>query len=324
MRHSLDTATAREYHQGMSIWNKVLIGFISLASVVFFYMGARTLKTQQYWRELAREHQEQIDATEQQSCQLVDGGQEENEEVGLGIERLRLDLHKLLIDRGRVWYNCEPQQVDPQTGQVTVATDLPDPHRIAEKTVLYVFEEADVQQQGSYLGEFKVTAAPEKERQVQFEPSMKLTQRELQRLGRSKGPWTLYEIMPIDDNCDYEVFFKWYHHWRSVLFDLEESAERDYQYAKVALDGAQRQVALREEEVAQLEQKKVDIVLQRDAAAAHHKLLKAKVAALRAAVTRMIASNKAAAGQIAKIQLEAARQIDARTQRVAQSTAGEH
>ena len=38
----------------MSIWNKILIGLIFVASVAFFYMAARTLKTHQYWRSVAQ------------------------------------------------------------------------------------------------------------------------------------------------------------------------------------------------------------------------------------------------------------------------------
>jgi len=38
----------------MSIWNKILIGLIFIASVAFFYMAARTLKTHQYWKSVAQ------------------------------------------------------------------------------------------------------------------------------------------------------------------------------------------------------------------------------------------------------------------------------
>ena len=37
----------------MSIWNKILIGLIIVASLVLFYMSARMLKTQKYWSGLA-------------------------------------------------------------------------------------------------------------------------------------------------------------------------------------------------------------------------------------------------------------------------------
>lgn len=181
----------------MSIWNKILVGFIFVASVAFFYMAARTLKTHQYWRDLARRHEKKIAAVEKDNRVLTDG-EGEGDQATPGIKQLRAQLHHMLINRGRVWYNCSPGQVNPQTGQVAVTTDQPDPHGIADKTVLYVFGEADVAQQGSYLGEFKVTGVDAK--QVVLEPSMKMKpgSRQLQRLVAGKGPWSLYEIMPID------------------------------------------------------------------------------------------------------------------------------
>ena len=50
-------------------------------------------------------------------------------------------------------------KLNPQDGtaEITVTIDHPDPNGIAENTVLYGFEEADVQSKGRYLGEFKVT-----------------------------------------------------------------------------------------------------------------------------------------------------------------------
>ncbi len=37
----------------MSIWNKVLLGVIIVASLGMFYMAMRTLQTHAYWRGLA-------------------------------------------------------------------------------------------------------------------------------------------------------------------------------------------------------------------------------------------------------------------------------
>ena len=75
-------------------------------------------------------------------------------------------------------------------------TDLPDPHRISQNTVLYVFEEAEVADEGNYLGEFKVTQVAD--RQIALAPTAKMPAEDLARLAASRGPWTLYEIMPID------------------------------------------------------------------------------------------------------------------------------
>ena len=52
-----------------------------------------------------------------------------------------------------------------------------------------------------------------------------------------------------------------------------------------------------------------------------HKKLEDKLAAMQALVARLIATNQAMAGQMAKFQLQAAERIDARTRPMAQSTA---
>ena len=39
-----------------SIWNKVLIGLIFVASLAFSYLAMRTLKTHQRWMQTAYEH----------------------------------------------------------------------------------------------------------------------------------------------------------------------------------------------------------------------------------------------------------------------------
>ncbi len=139
----------------MSIWNKVLIGLILVASLAFFYMALRTLRTHKHWREKAQQHEKRIKQIQEDNRQLVEG-KGEGKQYQPGIERLRLDLQKMLVGRGRVWRDCKPQPGPQtiQTGQVAVSCDV---HGIGEKTVLYLFEQTDPGQSGSYLGKFKVT-----------------------------------------------------------------------------------------------------------------------------------------------------------------------
>jgi len=192
----------------MSIWNKILIGLVFLAGLGFSYLAARALKTHQEWRQAAQAFEEKIAETKEINRQLEAADkptrEADGDEIAWGIKRLRLELHKIYLDRGRVWENCDPQQPDAQSGQVVVNTDLPDPHGITPKMVLYVFEEGAGQREPQYLGEFKVTDVAE--RQVQLEPTMEMTQAELQRLSRSGGPWLLYERMPVDRHALFAGF----------------------------------------------------------------------------------------------------------------------
>ena len=66
-----------------------------------------------------------------------------------------------------------------------------------------------------------------------------------------------------------------------------------------------------------------EMVRQRDAVAAHLDKLRKKIAETKAAITELFKNNKAMAGQIAKIQLDATRRIDERTRAMAQSANGE-
>ena len=89
----------------MSIWNKVLVGLIFVASLAFFYMAMRTLKTHQYWRQNARGHRKRLDEFQEKNRQLVKGSGE-GEDYQPGIEGLRLELRKILADRGRAAGEC--------------------------------------------------------------------------------------------------------------------------------------------------------------------------------------------------------------------------
>jgi hypothetical protein len=202
----------------MSIWNKVLIGLIIVASLGFFYMALRTLKTHQNWRQKAHQHQVKIEQVREESRRLVEGTGE-NEAYQPGIERLGLDLAKVLVDRGRVWRDCKPQagQQTAQTGLVSVATD---PRGIAPKTVLYVFEGTDVQKGGRYVGEFKAVKVDEANKLLELAPSMQMTPAELQRLTASaagKAPWIVYEVMPVDGR------------WVFAQVDKDEEARKKHE-----------------------------------------------------------------------------------------------
>ncbi len=191
----------------MSIWNKVLVWLIGVAALGFFYLTVRTLDTRTYWRKSVLAHEKAIERVRAENRKLIDGDPKATELSQMGIRQVRIELDKLLLNRRRAWFNCDPKvKVGEGTAEVTVTIENPAPHGIADKTVLYAFEEAkvaDVQKRGRYLGEFKVTKVADK--QVTLAPTSELTKRELDRLqvSTSKGPWTLYEIMPRDSH---EIF----------------------------------------------------------------------------------------------------------------------
>jgi hypothetical protein len=181
----------------MSIWNKILVWFVGVAALAFFYLGARTLQTHAYWKKTAQKFEQAIAKVNADNKRLVDGDPAAGQ---MGIRQVNIELDKVLMDRRRVWTNCEAKARVGQNGsaEVNVSIDKPDPSGIAENTVLYAFEETPVEKHGRYLGEFKVMKAAGKD--VTLAPTSLLNARELDRLAVAKQPWVLYEIMPRDNH----------------------------------------------------------------------------------------------------------------------------
>ena len=180
----------------MSIWNKVLAWMVAVTAVAFFYLAGRTLETHAYWQKTQRNFEQAIEKVQRNNVNL-----EEGQPGQAGIRQVKLELASLLADRRRIWANCDPKvKADRQnnTAEVTVTIDKPDPHGIAENTVLYAFQDAEVQKRGRYLGEFKVTKVAGKD--ATLVPASALTTPELDRLAVAKGPWVLYNVVPHDSH----------------------------------------------------------------------------------------------------------------------------
>lgn len=345
----------------MSIWNKILIGFILIASVAFFYFSARALKTHQYWRAIAQKQEQQLQQEKERRELLVNGSESE-----LGIRQAMLQLHQQLVDRGRVWRGATVQRVepgkDPKTGQptlaLTVQTDTPDPHQIDKDANLVIFEEKDRQEKGQYLGRFTVEAVAGK--QLQLKPSMRLTEREVKRIQESRDKWCLYEIMPIDSHeafagydeldtlipattlaeytkdgqsadpnsaeaeklerklRDYELLFTVFHEEYSVWLQKIGAATYDQASVEAGLEKAKREVQQCQKDVAQLKEENAKLVREGEVVKAHRQTVEAKLAEVQQAVAQTLTQNRQLAAEIARIQLEATRQIDARTRKMAQ------
>ncbi len=204
----------------MNIWNKILLGLIGVTSVAFFYFGVRTLGTHKHWRDIVnklRADREQV-AKEQEV--LIHGA-----EGSPGIRQRSIDLNKYVVHRGRgVWYRAQPKGLNAGTGEVMVVTEefLP---KNALNMRLFVFRDPAVGQDGkagtpgAYLGEFIVTRVNEAQKQWELRPGpwiapagldkvglpaeaqaalTNLTRSRLERLSKSAGMWTMYEVMPSE------------------------------------------------------------------------------------------------------------------------------
>lgn len=340
------------------------------------FLAMWTLKTHKYWAELAQRHERRIEQLGDESQRLAEGLQKEGELVEPGIRQVNLELYKLLLDRRRAWFHCDPKLIkvgDDGTAEITLSIEQPVPHGIADKNkkaVVYAFEEADVQKKGQYLGEFAASGVDDK--RVLLTPTAKLTTREINRLkklAKTKGPWVLYEMLPRDNHelfaglgdeqlkallpagvlpeylkdgkpaapddpkervqggkyvrqlRDYGVLLGADQEKRILLSDSIEAAANDKQLLDEALADARKQEEGCKKDIAKATKDLKKSAGQRDEVAAYRKQLEDKLAAIQALVARLIATNQAMAGQMAKFQLQAAERIDARTRAMAQSAA---
>jgi len=215
----------------MSIWNKVLLGFIFLLSLGFFYMAARTLKTHQVWRESAQKHEAAIrdallkasvrpeemyaEMTRRIAEKAISPNSETMERILREAEGTRatqqnsLRLLKEQLDweilmRGRVWRGVQPTKpptAPDQQGEFELMVALTEEAPISPQMILYLFEEKSVQDKGRYLGEFKVSGVGGK--QLTLKPAKKFDDQQYKRLAQSRGPWVVYERLPMDS---YDLF----------------------------------------------------------------------------------------------------------------------
>jgi len=185
----------------MSIWNKILVGFILLGALGVIYQSAVVLKINEHWRVAIKQHKERLAQVEEENVLLVEADRSSGEDVALGIRQLKIDRHRLLVNRGRVWRECEAA-AKPGAMGITITVDEPDPHNIATDSILYAFEEIGAAEGGRYIGEFVVKGVDAANNQVVIEPTCKLTAEQGQLIGSAlkKGTWTLYDTMPLDNH----------------------------------------------------------------------------------------------------------------------------
>jgi hypothetical protein len=180
----------------MSIWSKVLLGLILVASAALFYLATSTLAANRAWREAAKSYDAPLDRARKEAAQIEEGNDSATPPVP-SLSQLDVKLHDLMVGRGKVWRGCVAKS--EQNLQILVEVPVPDPHLINDKMVLYVFEEGEG---GHYLGEYKVVGLGA-DKQVQLAPTLvpPIPQLLNQLSGRIRGTkvtWSLYEKLPTD------------------------------------------------------------------------------------------------------------------------------
>ena len=324
----------------------VIVEFVFLAAVVFSYMAVRTLKTQRSWREAEIAWHNAVEKVEKQNKELQEGREEQNRLVEEGIEQLKAELNQLVSDRGNAWFEVVPEKVT-DSGVCQLGVESPDPHEIVPKMILFVFEQADIentgQNGGHYLGEFRVTKATPKGKSIEIEPNLPLTDAQRARLKKTKGKWALYARMPVDNA---ELFAGMDEAERQKLvpksslkeFASKKRSLRDYEYSfhenflecemiedsitktKTDLERTEAADKKAQEEIAYRKSEKADLAFdlehfryERQAVTKYAQALQEKVKVLKDEISATLATTARDAQALEQLQLKAAHEIDRKT-----------
>ena len=123
----------------MSLWNKILVWLIGVLALPLLFFAMWTLKTHKYWGDLANRFDQRINGVNgvgginDEIQKLKEGVYSDGKLVEPGIRQVSFDFYKLLLDRRRVWSDCDPKVIkvgsDDGTAEITLTIDQPAPQR---------------------------------------------------------------------------------------------------------------------------------------------------------------------------------------------------
>jgi hypothetical protein len=187
----------------MSIWNKILLGLIFVASLGFFHAATRSVKTYKYWADLTDKTEKILKKRNEEIAALKTADREHPlEDQTYGVQQLRVDLGRVLANRGRIWTKCDKKKASVNSTGITdvvVSTDEPLPSTVSDKMLVYAFEDGDDQSPGKYMGEFRVKHVGV-DRQLDLASTTQMLSSLSKNVAESRKPWVLYEMMPIDEH----------------------------------------------------------------------------------------------------------------------------
>jgi len=320
------------------IYQAVLVVFLFLGAVAFFYMGARTLAIHKSWGSLVNRLQTELTGLEQQTRQTIDGGTTPEGQQQKSMRELQQDRARLAVERGTVLYEVAVDGIRDGKVQVTPKSPV---HGLVPNTVVFAFDETPLEQGGRFLGEFKVASQIENSPSVELAPNVPLTAQQADRAGASKGPWTLYLKMPIDDprafagadnparqtlvpaesreefaNADrplrdYEQFLHDNFVQTSLLTDAISKINSDIQRLTNDTKLTNEEAAFRTQENTRLQSDLAAFKRELAAIVAYEKTLDARFAQVRDTLKATYAKNKQFAAELTATQLKAAAEINA-------------
>lgn len=240
-----------------------------------------------------------------------------------------------------------PAEGTPADGQPAAAPAFA--HGLVPNSIVFAFEQKPTSAGGRYLGEFKVTEGASDNPSIKITPNLPLTETQAKRLEAAAAETlVLYTTMPPDDAKlfaamepaqrtamlpaevaeeyasadrplrDYQTFFHEDYVQRGLIADTILQTTSNIQRTEAAAAEAAKEAAFRETEKTNLAAELTGFQREAQAIAAYQKSLEDLLAQTRNQLKATYVENRNAAATLTRAQLEAADEINRRTNLAAQ------
>lgn len=208
-------------YMNTKVWRATHVTFaflVFVAAAAFMIYASLALKTHAVWKKEAQRLEAALTVETEKRDSLTDGKLAEYPQTTPTIFGVTSEVHRVILDRGRVWRGCAIAAADANS--VTLNTAAPPagadpavpaatkPNNMQPRTVVHAFKEAPatdpaitIKLPAVYLGVFEATAVTESN--VTLAPLLPPDAEQRAELQDANATWALYESMPTDN---YDVF----------------------------------------------------------------------------------------------------------------------
>ena len=208
-------------YMNTKVWRATHVTFACLvfvAAAAFMIYASLALKTHAVWKKEAQRLDAALLVETDKRDLLRDGKLAEFPQTSPTIFGVTSEVHRVIIDRGRVWRGCALAAADassftlntaaPPVGADPAALPATKPNNMQPRTVIHAFKEAPatdptitIKLPAVYLGVFEATAVTETN--VTLSPLLPPDAEQRLEWQDANATWALYESMPTDS---YEIF----------------------------------------------------------------------------------------------------------------------
>ncbi|MFV1968119.1 MAG: hypothetical protein ACC628_22065 [Pirellulaceae bacterium] len=194
------------------VWHVIFMFLVFSAAIALCAYISMTLRTHSAWRTIVRQQTEQVGELRTERDSMLYGNLVQVVQLDPSIRSLNAEIGRVLMDRGRVWREC--QAARPGADDSVVVTLPPTPgdagaaplERLKKDAIVYVFMEEEAPEEDGlplgtkipahYIGEF--TAAADSTATVTLRPLFPLSLLDKYMMRLPNVTWSIYETMPVD------------------------------------------------------------------------------------------------------------------------------